>query len=156
MTIIPVSPWDIPGIDARLRELHAQSGEASLTMAEMAEKLSFEFEVEITKNALIGRCHRIGLPPRGDISIKKRDARREAGKMIRIRVRVDAPIPPIIEVAGDAALTLQQLRQDTCRWPLGKTSDYPPYLFCGEPAALERSYCLVHHKEAHGGWRPAK
>jgi hypothetical protein len=144
------SIWLIPGIDARLRELHALGGEASLSMGEIADRLNREFRIGITRNSVIGRCGRIGLK-RGGITVKLRAAKKAGERKIRIRpIRVDAPIVPEMPVADPAAgLTILQLKNDTCRWPLGEMQDRPPYLFCGQ-VVFVGPYCTAHHERAVG------
>src|SRR6187399_31075 len=139
------SIWLIPGVDARLRELHALGGDAALSMGEIADRLSLEFRIAITRNSVIGRCGRIGLK-RGGVTVKMRAAKKAGERKIRIRpIRVDAPIVPEMPVDDNAAgLTLLQLRRDTCSWPLGDLmTTYPPYLFCGKVVRFGRPYCLT-------------
>jgi hypothetical protein len=146
------SIWQIPGIDARLRELHALGGDAALSMGEISDKLSFEFDVAITRNAVIGRCGRTGLK-RGGVTVKMRAAKRAGQRKIRIRpIRVDAPIVPEIQPPADSAsgISLLQLKRNTCRWPLGEMQDYPPYLYCGQVVAIDGPYCTAHHERAVG------
>jgi len=47
-------------------------------------------------------------------------------------------------------LTIYQLRDGSCRWPLGKTYDRPPFMYCGCPALLGRPYCAEHTAKAAG------
>jgi len=146
------SIWLIPGIDARLRELHALGGEAALSMGEIADRLNREFRMGITRNAVIGRCGRTGLK-RGGVTVKMRAAKRAGQRKIRIRpIRVDAPIVPEIQPPEDptSGISLLQLKRNTCRWPLGAMQDYPPYLYCGRVVALDRPYCTAHHDRACG------
>jgi len=144
------SIWLITGVDARLRELHALGGDAALSMGEIADKLSLEFQIAITRNSVIGRCGRIGLK-RGGVTVKMRAAKKAGERKVRIRpIRVDAPIVPEMPVADPAAgLTLLQLRRDSCRWPLGEMQDRPPYLFCGR-VVFVGPYCTAHHERACG------
>lgn len=145
------SIWLISGVDARLRELHALGGDAALSMGEIADKLSLEFQIAITRNSVIGRCGRIGLK-RGGITVKVRAAKKAGERKIRIRpIRVDAPIVPEIQPPADptSGISLLQLKNDTCRWPLGEMQDRPPYLFCGQ-VVFVGPYCTAHHERACG------
>ena len=137
-----INPWDIPGINNRLVELHADK---NLSMREIADRLAFEFEVELTRNAIIGRCRRVGLPtrPTGTPRPPIIPAQRKPP------LRIDAPIVPEPEpVIG--RLTIYQLRHDTCRFVLGELADRPPYLFCGEPSNLGCSWCPTHYRTVYG------
>ena len=149
-----VSPWDTPGITQRLRELHRLKGADELSMTEIAEQLNREFKTDFSRNSVIGRCHRINLARRPSV-FNVHHAKRRQEKMIPInrRVRVDAPIVPEIEVADvtSGALTILQLRNGVCRWPLGDPMETrPPYLYCGKPTAIECPYCKTHFERARG------
>lgn len=139
--------WLLPGINERLIELHALSGARALTMAQIADKLSFEFEVELGRNAIIGRCHRLGLPLRPAVPF----VHRKTPQAKRIRIRLEAPIEPAFAeaTAGQAGLTIYQLREGVCRWPLGEVNDTPPYLYCGETAEFGCPWCPAHFDKAH-------
>lgn len=41
-------------------------------------------------------------------------------------------------------LTLDELREDSCRWPYGDG----PFTFCGHPKKGGSSYCVTHHAMA--------
>ena len=147
----PDSPWTLPGINQRLRELDALTGDEAMTMGEIAERLSFEFDVVITRNAAIGRRHRLNLPQRGPSPPPKARKRTEKPKMTHIRV--DAPIAPELPIVENTAagLDLLQLRSNSCRWPLGDLMETrPPYLFCGKKALFDRPYCRAHYERAVG------
>jgi GcrA cell cycle regulator len=46
-------------------------------------------------------------------------------------------------------LSIMQLTDRTCRWPVGDPGT-AGFFFCGNDTDLERAYCAVHHKVAHG------
>ena len=149
MTPTNPGPWLIAGLSARMVELHALTGAKELTMGEIASHLEHEFNVEITRNAVIGRCRRLGLPARPSPLPPVKTARVKAA-----RVRVDAPIVPDIALVAlkeqGNALTIYQLDSDTCKFPLGEIEDRPPYLFCGKPTRREGvSYCAAHYSRCH-------
>jgi hypothetical protein len=147
MTPTNPGPWLIPGLSSRMVELHAQKGAKELTMGEIASHLEHEFNVEITRNAVIGRCRRLGLPARPSPLPPVKTARVKAA-----RVRIDAPIVPreaLVKEQGNS-LTIYQLDNDTCKFVLGAVEDYPPYLFCGQPTKREGvSYCAAHYSRCH-------
>jgi GcrA cell cycle regulator len=122
------------------RRLHRDPKGFSFT--EIATALSKAFNLNITRNACIGKARRLGLP--------MRDAtpRLPIEKKLRKRVRVDAPIPPSVErLFGSTpadGLTIYETREGDCKWPLGKVEDHPPYMYCGHPAELGRPYCITH------------
>jgi hypothetical protein len=147
---VPANPWLIPGINARLIELHAMSGAEQHSMAGIAGRLSREFNVSITKNAIIGRSHRLLLPPRpqGATVLTRKP---EPKKVRKERRRVDAPIaPPIVpRCESTTGLTIYQLREGDCHWPLGPVEARPPYAYCGEYAEIGQPYCLNHYQRGH-------
>jgi hypothetical protein len=139
--------WSIPGITARLTELHALSGVEQLSMEAIAQKLSKEFDVVLTKNSVIGRSHRLKLELRDHVPFVRKKVER---KKMTPR-RVDAPIPPPIEPrCEDAGLTIYQLGYGDCRWIREGVEAYPPYTYCGKPAVTEgASYCRAHYGRAY-------
>lgn len=79
----------------------------------------------ITKNAVVGKVHRLGLP--------KRNA----------PVRHKAEKEVIAEV-----IKLEALRPGMCSWPIGEpgTSGFG---FCGQEAVPDRPYCAGHCSRAY-------
>ena len=145
------SIWLDPRLNLRLRELHRLKGDDELNMGEIADRLSSEFKVAITRNAVIGRCHRLDLPRR--VAPLPPRARKKVEKPMTVKhIRVDAPIVPEMPVADPAAgLTLLQLSPGSCRWPLGELmKTYPPYLFCGQVVRFDCPYCPTHDDRARG------
>ncbi len=136
---------------ARLRALHRSD---KLSFDAIAEVLSEEFKVALTKNACIGKARRMGLPER--TSKRKRKVFRgdKRRRQITLVASTPAPIEPEVvpcvlprwKVIADEApaerdkLTLLQLNGNTCHWPHG---DRVPYLFCGAPTA-GKTYCAYH------------
>ena len=139
--------WSIPGITQRLIELHALGGADHMTMGQIAEKLSAEFKVELTKNSVIGRSHRLKLELRDNVPF----VRRKATPMPKRKYRVDAPIPPLEaeRLPEINVLTIYQLTHGDCHWPLGEMLDYPPFLYCGQVAIEGRPYCAAHCRKAY-------
>ena len=76
----------------------------------------------ITKNAVVGKVHRLGLPKRG------------------------SPIKPKPEKKTNV-VSMAQLRPGMCVWPTGDpaTDDFH---FCGQPAGTGKSYCTYHARMA--------
>lgn len=124
----------------------------------------------VSRNAVIGKLHRLGLsrtdkPKTGMIaggrkaaSIYKRKGRAmRAAKAAAIPTsrRESAPllkaesyVPPIMsEAAPPNATTLHDLRNDQCRWPYGDTD----FVFCPETQVLGSSYCPGHHVRVYAG-----
>jgi GcrA cell cycle regulator len=70
-----------------------------------------------TKNAVIGKVHRLGLPKR-----------RPSTK----------PEPKLADI-----IRLDRLGADMCSWPVGNPSD-EEFHFCGEKAVVGKPYCTEH------------
>jgi len=142
---VPNSPWLLPGINERLLELYAEGH----TMRDITEKLNAEFGLDLTRNSIIGRTHRLKLPAR-EAPVREKVKRVYVYKPRPRRVRVDAPIAPDMPAprGEGTALTIYQLASGDCKWPLGDIQDRPPFLFCGRDAG-DASYCPEHHAEGH-------
>jgi hypothetical protein len=130
-------PWLKPGIEDRLIELHA----AGHSFREIAKMMSAEFGVELTKNAIVGRVHRLCLPLR----VKPRECRQpRERKPIMIEIKPAA----IVEAMEDPAppplsgIDFMELRFNDCRFPYG---EFPNYRYCGKPQH-RRSYCEAHFR----------
>ena len=141
------SVWNTPGLNERLRELHARDGSAQLSMSMLAEKLNAEFGTDLTRNAIVGRCRRLSLPAREAPIVRNypQPKSKPGPKPMRI-VRIDAPIMPYeaVKLPDGNALTIYQLGHGDCRWPLGAALDRPPFLYCGHVAIDCRPYCAAH------------
>ena len=97
-------------LQARLRKLWAEG----LTASQIAAELS------ITRNAVIGKAHRLGLS--GRVSPIQRSK------------------PP--------KLTLVALKERMCKWPIGHPGE-PDFHFCGSDARPNSPYCPEHHARAY-------
>jgi hypothetical protein len=136
------------------RDLYAQKPE--LSFDKIAAQMSNAFGVTLTRNACIGKAHRLGLPQRGFRTGPRKpytNGKKERPKMIK--VRVDAPVPPPVEVErpdwAAGGLTIYETREGDCKWPLGPTLARPPFVYCGAPSLLGRPYCKTHMDKATGG-----
>lgn len=119
------SVWETPGLMDVLREMAAPGIHSA---AELAMLLNERFSLELTRNAIMGKCWREGIPLRG------RKGPEPKQKTPRPR---DEPEP-----RGDVA--------DGCRWMHGDASDRN---FCGAPTVrFGISWC--HHHCARV-WNPA-
>lgn len=87
-----------------------------LTTSEIGVRLG------VTKNAVVGKVHRLGLPTRGS------------------PIRQKAPPAQIIR--------LEALRPGMCCWPEGEPGD-DDFRFCGEPVVPEKPYCAEHCDRAY-------
>jgi GcrA cell cycle regulator len=133
--------------DAALRKYHA----AGLSATEIGDRM------ELTRNQVIGRIHRLG--------IQKGGQRRTAPAQRRKRVLAPkTPLPPTVKekplppmgppampvvelppepapLEGSLSLTLLDLEPHQCKFPV--TSSLP-HLFCGAERVEGRPYCSHH------------
>ncbi len=102
---------------------------------------------EVTRNAVIGKAHRLGLPGRKTTSRTPRPRRTSPlCKPAFIRPR---PVPPLDLPPAPAALMLSvsQLADATCHWPIGDPRS-AEFGFCGSQAAPGRQPFCAHHQAA--------
>jgi GcrA cell cycle regulator len=163
---------DVPNLDKRrhdwtderiqrLKQLWAEGHSCSQIAADMGG---------ITRNAVIGKVHRLDLAGRitaapryrsGPVSYEeklRRNAERLARKVIaqaqraawsttsRRQRAARPPCPPTepAPIAPDMQpCTLQELQRDSCRWPIGHPGEADFY-FCGGARLSGHSYCGFH------------
>lgn len=155
-------PVDVCGADwndckiAQLRDLWIEGH----TTAEIGRRLG------LSKNAIIGKAHRLDLPARkspikrGNEAVPRsvprlsRDPKSKGGRSIRAGTAQFAePAPPLpcdpprIEPHTIRRM-LPQSDDERCCWPLGEPRT-AGFRFCGEPAFVGKPYCPEHVQSAH-------
>jgi len=93
--------------------------EEGLATSEIGRRLG------VTKNAIIGKVHRLGLAKRQS-PIKKVEE-----------------TPPLAEI-----ISLEKLNAGMCAWPTGEPGK-EGFHFCGRPSAPEKPYCASHCAKAY-------
>ena len=122
--------------------------------------------IKKTRNACIGRAHRLGLPPRSPCNHtfynpkwKPKAAPEKRAKRSQPKInfaRTKAPPSDQRAMAVEASrkslpmdaslhLALEELKPGQCRFPYGDG----PYRFCALPVHQDSSYCATHHKVCH-------
>src|SRR5690242_570506 len=115
----------------------------------------------ITRNAVIGKVHRLGLSGRAKSpsSAAPRPRKARAPGMLRVSrptMRGNTalafeyepePEPELIEIPIEQRKTLLQLNERTCRWPIGDPGS-TDFFFCGGESANELPYCAYHSRVA--------
>ena len=136
--------------------------EAGLSASQIAAELG-----NITRNAVIGKVHRLGLSGRAkspSSSAPRQRKVRPAQQMMRINrpvsrgntalaqaFEVEAEPDPIAYdnvVPMSQRLNLLQLNENTCHWPVGDPS-CPDFFFCGGKALDSLPYCAHHSRVAY-------
>ncbi len=117
----------------------------------------------VTRNAVIGKVHRLGLSGRGAPTrvTRRRPSvprapraqtastpRREQGA--KETAVAAAPEPEELEVISDPAMhaNLLELNEQTCKWPNGDPGE-ESFHFCGQRSAPGLPYCAAHAKKAY-------
>ena len=117
--------------------------EEGLTASRIAVELG-----EVTRNAVIGKAHRLGLSGRmaskksnGGISIirKKRVNISQNQKVINIAPVINEPMNPT---------DFENIKDGLCRWPLGEPEEID-FKFCGRNTQEGFVYCQSHYKQAY-------
>ena len=129
-------------------------------------------ENELTRNSIISKAHRLGLPPhergnkdKGRRKPYKAKATEKPKKRQRLRIKVEPEIKPVIEMpiivptfeaTGMSNLPFERpatavhvldVQPGQCRWPVGHDGEG---LFCGAVALedVKMCYCIAHYNRA--------
>ncbi|VAV89901.1 GcrA cell cycle regulator [hydrothermal vent metagenome] len=119
----------------------------------------------VTRNAVIGKVHRLGLsgratpsrPPRPRIRAKAAPARaraasasgkpKTAAPAVRREETPVVPIEPKKLPSGEFA-TVLTLTNKLCKWPIGDPAK-PGFKFCGRGSTESSPYCQDHAAQAY-------
>ncbi len=145
---------------ARLRALWDEG----LSTAEIGRRMS------LSKNAIVGKAHRLHLPPRPSPILLKGSGSRPSE---RRQIRKDGPsLPPLRSVADDTAplppptpapapakpaapVFVRRVSHDPCCWPIGEPGTRS-YRTCEAPAKPGKPYCAEHAEAAYVPARSAR
>ena len=134
------TPWTAER-DALLARLWAEGYSASQIAAQISD-------VSVSRMAVIGRVHRLKMPPRQP---RKRAIRPDGHRPRQSVPKPPAPPPrpqpppPPPGAPKMRRLKLIELKPSSCRWPIG---DAPQWLFCGANATEGAVYCPFHQRIA--------
>jgi GcrA cell cycle regulator len=113
-------------------------------------------EIGVTRNAVIGKIHRLGLAPARPAGGAARSCPPRARRPRRLLRLIGAEAPSI--VADDDAepvpiesaqpCSLLDIDIGKCHWPLGDPHD-AGFAFCGNAAVAGFSYCVGHARMAY-------
>ena len=125
-----------------------------LSAAQIANKMG-----GVTRNAVIGKVHRLGLSGRATPAKPQRGCRTtserkdETAKAPRAEVKPVIPEPeftaPLVLDTGDKT-TVATIKNNMCKWPVGDPAK-DDFHFCGQPTLSGKSYCAYH---AHLAFQP--
>jgi GcrA cell cycle regulator len=105
-------------------------------------------EIGKSKNSVISRSKRIGLPHRGKVIACERTPPDPVKRSPRPRTRETAQATPVASVdSRDYSCTIYELRDRSCRYPLWSDEGDGERFYCGKPTARlseGRPYCAAH------------
>ena len=121
----------------------------------------------ITRNAVIGKVHRLGMSGRAKSPSSAAPRPRKAGphsQMLRVSrpsMRGNTALAHAYELEAEAEpelidnviplgqrRTLLELTEETCRWPIGDPGS-ADFFFCGGQSITSLPYCAYHSRVAY-------
>ena len=154
-----VDTWNQERTD-KLIELH----KLNISFADIAAKISGQFQVDISRCAAIGKAKRLGLVcPRPEPKVKipkpPRERKRQGGhhavykivaggggsaRVIQWVESTETIKLRCIEIVP-RRLSLLQLADGDCRYPYDGIEGEDTFVFCGHPKKDGSSFCVSHH-----------
>lgn len=124
-----------------------------LSASYIARNLSSQFKAEVSRNAVLGKVHRLRLESRAHLK-GRRDG--PAGR-VGVKPTIPKPTPkralPGLTAADvpphpDGLVKLADLQPNQCRFPYGDPQD-PDFGFCGRTCEPGQVYCKAHYRVAY-------
>jgi GcrA cell cycle regulator len=104
----------------------------------------------VTRNAVIGKVHRLGLAGRAGPTRSERPRRSASHRSVARAPSVEPEIveeDPIVLEDGNFA-TVLTINDRMCRWPIGDPSENE-FHFCGRNPKAGSPYCEAHARKAY-------
>ena len=127
----------------KLRELWDKGLSASQIAKELAEG--------VTRNAVIGKAHRMGLASRPS-PVKSDPAKRAAAAA---KKKAAPKQEPTKAAPTTGKVTILDLTESMCKWPIGHPGE-AGFHFCGKPSQPTFPYCANHCVEAYQVQQPRR
>lgn len=129
---------------------------AGVSYGEIARVLSMQHG-DVSRAAVISKAHRAGLPRRSTSPLGPAYSASRASRAGMIKVfqgasgqRTVVEIAAPVEVKIEGGVTLLELRDTSCRWPLWGYNETPDEAkFCGTVIDPTHTYCAEHRKLAY-------
>jgi GcrA cell cycle regulator len=146
--------WDDNRIE-QLKKLWSEGLSASQIAAELGG---------VTRNAVIGKVHRLGLSGRAKAkpvaAARPRKVVKTAARTSTVSFRgnlavvemVDAepvvePVRENVVIPMSRRVSIMELREGVCRWPLGDPL-HSDFAYCGADCSAAKTYCEAHSRVA--------
>lgn len=105
----------------------------------------------VTRNAVIGKVHRLGLAGRATPARAERPRMQVARRIVRPRPQPIIQVPiiekdPVVDEQGRKT-TVLTISDRMCKWPIGDPST-AEFHFCGHPPKANSPYCDAHSVKA--------
>lgn len=106
-----------------------------------------------SRNAVLGRVHRMGLLDRPAVAARSRTPRPRPCVPVPPRAQALAPFAPVLEedpltLADGGHVTILNISDRMCRWPIGDPSK-TDFHFCGHSPKTDSPYCEAHARKAY-------
>lgn len=138
----PKQPW-LPDDDVKLRQLW----DAEFSTLEIGKRIGRG------KNSVVGRAHRLNLPPRPTPicygGVKQAAVKERKPDYVPVAMRGEGPVrvapkPVFVAPPPMRSAPLPGAMKNGCRWPLWRDDERPTQRFCGAARYEHWSYCAEH------------
>ena len=110
--------------------------------AEGISTLEIGRRLGVTKNSVVGKVHRLGLPKRQSPISSSPRTPRIAKPTVPIRIK-----PQTVPISVNM-VKMEKLTTGMCKWPEGEPG-HEDFRFCGQPALEGKPYCAAHCARAY-------
>lgn len=105
----------------------------------------------VSKNAVVGKAHRLGLNSRPSPIRRSEEETKESAGRKKTKPASESKQPAAAkkqEPAKKKLFTVNDLTSCSCRWPVGDPKD-KDFHFCGKEALPDKPYCAEHAAVAY-------
>lgn len=115
--------------------------ENKLSRSQIAVELHRLTGSKFSRNAIIGKLARLGVPPKAKAATTFKQKRKFADRPAKPPPLLKAaPLPAAVAYQDSLRLSLNDLTETTCHYPTEGITE-----FCGHPVTC-RSYCAAHYR----------